>query len=188
MCLYFCSEGKIRYLGLSECSAATIRRAHAVHPISAYQVEYSPLFLDIESPEHEILRTCRELGIAIVAYSPVARGMLTGSIKTHADLNAGDFRASVPKFSEANFPKITALVDRIRAVGERHGGATPAQVCLAWVAAQGDDFISIPGTATTKYLEENVGALRVRLSDDEVTELRGYAEATEIPGSRYPGG
>lgn len=96
------SEGKIRYLGLSECSAATIRRAHAVHAIFAYQVEYSTLFLDIESPEHDILRACRELGIVIVVYSPIARGILAGSIKMRADLGLGDFRAGVPKFSDAN--------------------------------------------------------------------------------------
>lgn len=180
-------EGKIRYLGLSECSAATIRRAHAVHPISAYQVEYNPLFLDIESPKTEILQTCRELGIAIVAYSPVARGLLTGAIKSHSDLAKDDFRAAVPKFSEENFPKILTLVERIRAIGDKHG-ATPAQVCLAWVAAQGDDFISIPGTTTTKYLEDNVKALNVKLSVEEVAELREYAEATELPGDRYPTG
>ncbi|OAR01205.1 hypothetical protein LLEC1_00169 [Akanthomyces lecanii] len=179
------AEGKIRYLGLSECSAATIRRAHAVHPISAYQVEYNPLFLDIEPPKTEILQTCRELGIAIVAYSPMARGLLTGAIKSHSDLAKDDFRATVPKFSEENFPKILALGERIRAIGDKHG-ATPAQVCLAWVAAQGDDFISIPGTTTTKYLEENVKALNVKLSADEVAELRKYAEATELPGDRYP--
>ncbi|ATY60057.1 Aldo keto reductase [Cordyceps militaris] len=179
------AEGKIRYLGLSECSAATIRRAHAVHPIAAYQVEYSPLFLDIESPQTGILQTCRELGIAVVAYSPVARGLLTGAVRSHADLAKDDFRAAVPKFSADNFPKILALVDRIRAVGEKHG-ATPAQVCLAWVAAQGDDFISIPGTTTVKYLEDNVKALHVKLTPDEVAELRRYAEATELQGDRYP--
>ncbi|KAM3502618.1 hypothetical protein MY11210_009013 [Beauveria gryllotalpidicola] len=179
------AEGKIRYLGLSECSAATIRRAHAVHPITAYQVEYNPLFLDIEFPANAILQTCRELGIAIVAYSPVARGLLTGAVKSHAHLAKDDFRAAVPKFGEANFPKILALVDRIRAIGDKHG-ATPAQVCLAWVAAQGDDFISIPGTTTIKYLEENLKAIHVKLSVEEVAELRKYAEATDLPGDRYP--
>ncbi|OAA52125.1 Aldo/keto reductase [Cordyceps fumosorosea ARSEF 2679] len=180
------AEGKIRYLGLSECSAATIRRAHAVHPITAYQVEYSPLFLDIESPRTSILSTCRELGIAVVAYSPVARGLLTGAVKSHADLlSAGDFRAAVPKFSADNFPRITALVGRIEEIGARHG-ATPAQVCLAWVAAQGEDVISIPGTSKVRYLEENVKALEVQLSEEEVAELRKYAEATELPGDRYP--
>ncbi len=156
-----------------------------MHPISAYQVEYNPLFLDIESSKTEILQTCRELGIAIVAYSPVARGLLTGAIRSHADLAKDDFRAAVPKFSEENFPKILALVDRIRAIGDKHG-ATPAQVCLAWVAAQGEDFISIPGTTTIKYLEDNIKALDVNLSAEDVAELRKYAEATELPGDRYP--
>ncbi|KAJ6789045.1 hypothetical protein PWT90_08416 [Aphanocladium album] len=181
------NEGKIRYLGLSECSAATIRRAHAVHPITAYQVEYNPLFLDIELPEVGILETCRELGIAIVAYSPIARGVLTGAVKSAADLAGDDFRAAIAKFGEANFPKILALVDRIKAIGEKHG-ATPAQVCLAWVAAQGDDFISIPGTTTVKYLEDNINAVNVKLTADEIAELRKYAEATDLPGERYPAG
>ncbi|KAG8408584.1 hypothetical protein J3458_019615 [Metarhizium acridum] len=173
-------EGKIRYLGLSECSAATIRRAHAVHPIAAYQVEYSPLFRDIESGRTGILPTCRELGIAVVAYSPVGRGLLTGAVAS-----PGDWRRGVPKLGGGNFPRIMALVDRIRAVARRHG-ASPAQVCLAWVAAQGDDFIPIPGTATIKYLEENTDALKIKLTEDEVAELRRYAQETELPGDRYP--
>jgi aryl-alcohol dehydrogenase-like predicted oxidoreductase len=180
------SEGKIRHLGLSECSAATIRRAHAVHPISAYQVEYSPLFLDIESDRTDILKTCRELGIAVVAYSPVGRGVLTGTMKALSDLPEKDWRRGVPKIVE-NFPKIMDLVDRIRAVAERHN-VSPAQICLAWVLAQGDDFIPIPGTTTIKYLEDNTAALKIKLTDDEVAELRRYATETELPGNRYPGG
>ncbi|KAG8420617.1 hypothetical protein J3459_010901 [Metarhizium acridum] len=179
------TEGKIRYLGLSECSAATIRRAHAVHPIAAYQVEYSPLFLDIESGRTGILPTCRELGIAVVAYSPVGRGLLTGAVASPGDLPPGDWRRGVPKLGGGNFPRIMALVDRIRAVARRHG-ASPAQVCLAWVAAQGDDFIPIPGTATIKYLEENTDALKIKLTEAEVAELRRYAQETELPGDRYP--
>ncbi|KID64442.1 Aldo/keto reductase, partial [Metarhizium hybridum] len=178
-------EGKIRHLGLSECSAATIRRAHAVHPIAAYQVEYSPLFLDIESDRTGILQTCRELGIAVVAYSPVGRGLLTGAVKSLDDLPPDDWRRGVPKLGGDNFPRIMALVDRIREVARRHG-ATPAQVCLAWVAAQGDDVIPIPGTTTLKYLEDNTGALKIKLTADEVAELRRYAEETELPGDRYP--
>lgn len=158
-----------------------------MHPITAYQVEYSPIFLDIESPETEVLKTCRELGIAIIAYSPIARGLLTGSIKSPADLAKDDWRAGVPKFSEANFPKITALVACIRAIGDKHG-ATPAQICLAWIAAQGNDFISIPGTSTIKYLEDNIKALDIKLSDSEIADIRASAEATELPGNRYPGG
>ncbi|QLI69195.1 Aldo-keto reductase yakc [Metarhizium brunneum] len=178
-------EGKIRHLGLSECSAATIRRAHAVHPIAAYQVEYSPLFLDIESDRTGILQTCRELGIAVVAYSPVGRGLLTGAVTSLDDLPPDDWRRGVPKLGGDNFPRIMALVDRIREVARRHG-ATPAQVCLAWVAAQGDDVIPIPGTTTLKYLEDNTGALKIKLTADEVAELRRYAEETELPGDRYP--
>lgn len=178
-------EGKIRYLGLSECSAATLRRAHAVHPISAYQVEYSLLFLDIESERTEILKTCRELGIAIVAYSPVGRGLLTGAIKSLDDLAENDWRRGVPKNSPENFARVTALVDKIGSIAKKHD-ATPAQICLAWVAAQGDDFISIPGTATIKYLEENTAAINIKLSGDEVQELRQYANEIEIPGDRYP--
>ncbi|KAG5987048.1 hypothetical protein E4U54_005160, partial [Claviceps lovelessii] len=179
-------QGKIRYLGLSECSAATIRRAHAVHPISAYQVEYSPLFLDIESDQTAILQTCRELGIAIVAYSPVGRGLLTGSIQSLDDLSPHDFRRQVPKLADPdNFLKIKALVDKIAVVAKRHD-ATPAQICLAWVAAQGEDFISIPGTSTIKYLEENTRAINIKLSEEEVQELRRFAEDTDLPGDRYP--
>ncbi|EFY86640.1 hypothetical protein MAC_07329 [Metarhizium acridum CQMa 102] len=170
-CTTSTGEGKIRYLGLSHCSAATIRRAHAVHPIAAYQVEYSPLFRDIESGRTGILPTCRELGIAVVAYSPVGRGLLTGAVAS-----PGDWRRGVPKLGGGNFPRIMALVDRIRAVARRHG-ASPAQVCLAWVAAQGDDFIPIPGTATIKYLEENTDALKIKLTEDEVAELRRAASS-----------
>ncbi|KAK2616957.1 hypothetical protein QQS21_000046 [Conoideocrella luteorostrata] len=180
-------EGKIRYLGLSECSAATLRRAHAVHPISAYQVEYSPLFLDIESEQTEILKTCRELGITVIAYSPVGRGLLTGSIKSLSDLVENDWRRGVPKLTGDNFPKITALVEKIESIAKKHN-ATPAQICLAWVMAQGEDFIPIPGTTTIKYLEDNTNAINIKLSKEEVQELRKYANDTELPGDRYPAG
>lgn len=180
-------EGKIRYLGLSECSAATIRRAHAVHPISAYQVEYSPLFLDIESEKTEILKTCRELGITVVAYSPVGRGLLTGSIKSLSDLAENDWRRNVPKLTGDNFPNIMALVDKIQSIAQKHN-ATPAQICLAWVIAQGEDFIPIPGTTTIKYLEDNTHALNIKLTDEESKELRKFANATELSGDRYPKG
>lgn len=170
---------------MSECSAATLRRAHAVHPITAYQVEYSLLFLDIESPETDILKTCRELGIGIVPYSPVGRGLLTGTFKSHDDIPKDHFVAGIPKYSKENFPKVLALVERIREIAERHD-ATPTQICLAWIAAQGDDMISIPGTTTIKYLEENVKSMDIKLSDGEVAELRRHAEATELPGDRYP--
>lgn len=180
------SEGKIRYLGLSECSADTIRRAHAVHPISAYQVEYSPLFLDIESDQYKILQTCRELGITVIAYSPVGRGLLAGQLKSASDLPEGDWRMAVPKIKN-NFDKILELTEQIKAVGAKHN-ATAAQVCLAWVSQQGDDIIAIPGTSTIKYLEQNTAAVDIKLSDDELALIRKYAVATNLPGDRYPSG
>lgn len=179
------SEGKIRYLGLSEVSASTIRRAHAVHPIAAVQVEYSLFCTDIEDPQIDVFRTCRELGIAVVAYSPVGRGLLTGQFKSVDDLDEQDLRRAIPKYSRENFPKVLDLVAKAREVAARHG-CTPAQVCLAWLLAQGEDFIPIPGTQTIKYLEENTAAANVHLSDEEVIELRRYAEETNLTGDRYP--
>ncbi|RFU25491.1 hypothetical protein B7463_g10844, partial [Scytalidium lignicola] len=179
------NEGKIRYLGLSEISASTIRRAHAVHPISAIQIEYSPFCLDIESSKTDILKTCRELGISIVAYSPVGRGLLTGQIKSWDDLPEEDFRRITPKYSKENFPKILNLVDKIGAVAKRHQ-CTVAQVCLAWLLAQGEDIIPIPGTRTIRYLEENTNAVNIKLTEEEVKELRKYVDETELIGDRYP--
>lgn len=179
------SEGKIRYLGLSEVSASTIRRAHAVHPITAVQVEYSPFCLDIESPKTDVLITCRDLGISVVAYSPIGRGLLTGEIKSFDDLPADDFRRLTPKYSRENFPKIVNLVAKISAVANRHN-CTVAQVSLAWLLAQGNDIVPIPGTRTIKYLEENTNAVDVKLTEEEVKELRHYAEETELIGDRYP--
>jgi len=178
-------EGKIRHLGLSEVSAATIRRAHAVHPIAAVQIEYSLFCLDIEDPKVDVLRTCRELGIAVVAYSPVGRGLLTGQIKSVDDLGEHDFRRMIPKYSRENFPKVLELVDKVRTVAARHG-CTPAQVCLAWLVAQGEDIIPIPGTQTLKYLDENTAAADVKLTAEDVDELRRYAEETDLTGDRYP--
>lgn len=172
---------------MSECSAERIRAAHAVHPIAAYQVEYSPLFMDIESPKFKVLETCRELGIAIIPYSPVGRGLLAGKLTSFDDLPENDWRRNVPKLSRENFPKIIALADNIKSIAAKHN-ATPAQICLAWVAAQGDDFISIPGTSTIKYLEENVAAIKIKLTDEEMKAIRKYAEETELAGDRYPGG
>lgn len=183
--LPFTRQGKIRYLGLSEVSASTIRRAHAVHPISAIQVEYSPFCLDIESSATNVLKTCRELGISIVAYSPIGRGLLTGHIKSPDDLAEDDFRRITPKYSRENFPKILDLVAKIELVAKKHG-CTVAQAGLAWLSAQGSDIIAIPGTCTVKYLEENLAASNVKLTDAEVKELRQYAEGTELAGDRYP--
>ena len=180
------SEGKIRHIGLSECSADTLRRASKVHPIAAYQVEYNPFCLDIESSQYKVLEACRELGITVVAYSPVGRGLLTGQIKSFDDLDDNDFRKLTPKYSRENFPKILELVEKFKTVAANHQCST-AQACLAWMLAQGNDIIPIPGTRTIKYLEENTAAANIQLNADEIKELRGYAEATEMPGSRYPG-
>lgn len=142
-------EGKVKYLGLSEVSEKTLRRAHAVHPISALQVEYSPFVLDIERPEIGLFNACRELGIAVVPYSPLGRGLLTGRYKSPDDFAEDDFRHTVPKFSRENFPNILKVVDEIKAVGEAHG-APASTTTLAWLLAQGDNVIPIPGTRSPK--------------------------------------
>ncbi|KAJ7485202.1 NADP-dependent oxidoreductase domain-containing protein [Mycena galericulata] len=177
-------EGKVKYLGLSECSAQALRRAHAVHPISALQIEYSPFFLGIEDPKIALLETARELGVTIVAYSPLGRGLLTGRYKSPDDFEENDFRRTVPKFSAANFPKILGVVDRLKAIGEKHG-ATAGQVTLAWILAQGPEFVVIPGTKKIKYLQENLAAASLKLSADEIAAVRRIAEESEIPGGRY---
>ncbi|KAF7896521.1 hypothetical protein EAF00_006535 [Botryotinia globosa] len=175
-------EGKIRYLGLSEVSPKTIRRAVKVHHIDAVQVEYSPFALDIE--QNEVLKTCRQLGIAIVAYSPLGRGFLTGQIKSRADFEPNDFRLSAPRFSQENFPKNLVLVKELAKIASEKG-VTPGQLSLAWLAAQGDDIIPIPGTKKIKYLEENMEALHVQLSRQEEREIRTAIEKVQIGGARY---
>ena len=137
-------EGKIRYLGLSEVSAATLRRAHAVHPISCVQMEYSAFSTEIESEQTRLLATCRELGVAVVCYSPLSRGLLSGRIRSPDDFDAGDFRRTYPRFSFENFPQNMALVDSIAAIA-RGKAVTVGQVALAWLLAQGDDIFPIPG-------------------------------------------
>lgn len=178
-------EGKIKYLGLSEVSSTSLRRAYKVHPISAVQIEYSPYATDIESPDIELLKTCRELGVATVAYAPLGRGMLTGAYKSPADFEEGDFRKFAPRFSEENFPKNLKLADEIGAIA-RKKNCTPGQLSLAWLMAQGEDIIPIPGTKKIKYLEENVGALKVELTEEENKEVRKAVEGAEIHGGRYP--
>ncbi|THU76853.1 Aldo/keto reductase [Dendrothele bispora CBS 962.96] len=178
-------EGKVKYLGLSECTAEDMRRAHAVHPISAIQIEFSPLALHIEDDKIGILKTARELGITIVVYSPLARGLITGQYKSPDDFEEDDFRRSVPKFSKENFPKILDVVKRLQDLGAKHN-ATSGQVTLAWILAQGEDFVLIPGTKKSKYLEENAGAAKVKLSPEEIDSIRKIAEeANKIPGDRY---
>jgi len=175
-------EGKVRYLGLSEASPATVRRAHAVHPIAALQTEYS---LWTRDPEEEVLKTTRELGIAFVAYSPLGRGFLTGQFKKFEDLAADDFRRFSPRFQGENFQKNLDLVARVEALArEKH--CTPGQLALAWLLAQGEDIIPIPGTKRRKYLEENIGALQVTLTTEDLRRIEEVAPKGAAAGMRYP--
>ena len=181
----FSRAGKVKHLGLSECSASTLRRAHAVWPIAAVQVEYSPLFMDIESPRTGLLQTCRELGVAVIAYSPLGRGLFTGRFKSLSDFQEGDYRlTAMPRFFGENFHKNLHLVRTIEALAERKG-CTVGQMTLAWLMRQGEDIIPIPGTKSVKYLEENLGALDVVLSDQENKEIREAVEQAEVFGDRY---
>ena len=176
------SEGKVRYLGLSEASPATLRRAHAVHPIAALQTEYS---LWTRDPEDEVLKTTRELGIAFVAYSPLGRGFLTGQFKKFEDLAADDYRRFSPRFQGENFQKNLDLVARVEALArEKH--CTAGQLALAWLLAQGEDIIPIPGTKRRRYLEENVGALQVKLTVDDLRRIEEVAPKGAAAGLRYP--
>ncbi|KAJ7167112.1 NADP-dependent oxidoreductase domain-containing protein [Mycena filopes] len=181
------SEGKVKHLGLSDCTAAGLRRAHAVHPIAALQMEFSPLILEVEKPPLELVAAARAIGTKIIAYSPLGRGFLTGQIKSLDGLAADDFRRTVPKFSTENMPKIVHLAATIGEIGKKHG-ATAGQTTLAWILAQGEDFFVIPGTKNVKYLNENAAASTVKLSAGEVAEVRRVAEAAEIPGDRYGAG
>ncbi|HVX40056.1 MAG TPA: aldo/keto reductase [Gemmatimonadaceae bacterium] len=174
--------GKVRYLGLSEAAPQTIRRAHAVHPITALQTEYS---LWSRDPEDEILPTVRELGIGFVAYSPLGRGFLTGRFRTFDDLPADDYRRNSPRFQGANFEKNLALVDHIQSVAnQKH--CTPSQLALAWLLARGGDIVPIPGTKRRQYLEENVGAVDVHLSADDLARIDAIAPRGFAAGTRYP--
>ena len=181
------NAGKIKYLGLSECSSDTLRRAYAVHPIACVQIEYSPFSLDIEREEIGLLKTCRELGVAIVCYSPLGRGMLTGQLKSFDDLEENDRRRQWPRFSKENFPKNIKLVDQLSALAKKKG-CTVGQLTLAWILAQGDDFIPIPGTTKIKNLEENAAAAQIQLSKEEVQEIRRACEKADVAGARYPEG
>ena len=173
--------GKVRYLGLSEAAPETIRRAHKVHPIAALQTEYS---LWSRDPEGELLDTVRQLGIGFVAYSPLGRGFLTAKITNLDELAKDDWRRGMPRFEQENFRRNMELVEKIRAIAARKG-CTPAQLALAWVLAQGDDIVPIPGTKRRQYLEENVGALDVRLTPEELTEIDSLIPPGAAAGSRY---
>ncbi|KAF8584627.1 Aldo/keto reductase [Ramaria rubella] len=182
----FVKAGKVKYLGISECSSSALRRAHAVHPISAIQVEYSPFTLDIEDPKIALLATARELGVKVVAYSPLGRGFLTGQVKSFEDIEEGDFRKSIPMYRE-RFPKILQIADDLKAIGSKHG-ATGGQISLAWLLAQGDDIIPIPGTKNIKYLEENVSAGTIKLSAEEILAVRTATAKAGLVGAsaRHP--
>jgi aryl-alcohol dehydrogenase-like predicted oxidoreductase len=172
------TEGKVRYLGLSEAAPETIRRAHAVHPITALQTEYS---IWAREPEAEILPTLRELGIGFVPYSPLGRGFLTGTLRTLDQLDDDDFRHQQPRLQGDNLAANIAIVEQVDAVAAAHG-ATPAQVALAWVHAKGEDVVPIPGTKRVRYLEENAAALDVALTADDLAALDGAGQAA---GDRY---
>ncbi|RFU79638.1 aldo-keto reductase yakc [Trichoderma arundinaceum] len=181
------NKGWIRHLGLSEVSADTLRRAHAVHRIAAVQMEYSPFALEVELPETNMLKTCQELGVAIVAYSPLGRGILTGQIKGPEDFEEGDFRLNIPRFSAENFPKNLELVATLTEIAARHK-ATSSQLVLAWLLKQWDMVIPIPGTKRIKYYDENMGALRLDINDTENAEIRKAIDKVTIIGDRYPPG
>ncbi|WP_216214060.1 aldo/keto reductase [Amycolatopsis aidingensis] len=176
-------QGKVRYLGLSEAGAETIRRAHAVHPISAVQTEWSLWSRDIED---EVVPTCRELGIGIVPYSPLGRGFLTGSITSKADLDAGDYRRSgQPRLAEGNFERNLEMVRALRELAERKG-VTAGQLALAWVQHRGEDVVPIPGTKRRKYLDENVAAAQLELSEQDIKDIEAAVPADAVAGQRYP--
>jgi len=175
-------QGKVRHLGLSEASPETIRRAHAVHPITALQTEYS---LWTRDPEDAVLPTVRELGIGFVAYSPLGRGFLSGAIASPDDLAEGDFRRNNPRFQGANFDKNLELVERVREIAAERD-VTPGQLALAWLLHQSEDIVPIPGTKRRSYLEENAAADDIELSEDELARIDEAAPAGVAAGERYP--
>ena len=177
------SAGKVRFLGLSEAAPETIRRAHDTHPITALQTEYSLWTRDVE--ENGVLDTIRELGIGFVAYSPLGRGFLTGRFKTPEDIPEGDVRRNHPRFQGENFYQNIHLVDRVEAIAQKRK-VLPSQLALAWVIAQGEDIVPIPGTKHVKYLEENAGAADFELSQSDLDELEAVFSVDAASGLRYP--
>ena len=175
-------EGKVRYLGLSEAGPQTIRRAHAVHPVAALLTEYSLWSRDVED---EILSTCRDLGIGLVPYSPLGRGFLTGQIKRLDDLPEDDWRRHSPRFQGNNWEHNWKLVKGIQEIAAEKG-CTPSQLALAWVLAQGEDIVPIPGTKRRSYLEENISALDLRLTQEDLQRIEKIAPPDVAAGSRYP--
>ena len=174
-------QGKVKYIGLSEASAASIRKAHAVHPITALQSEYSLMTRD---PEGEILDTLRELGITLVAYSPLARGLVTATVTDKNELAQDDFRRTLPRFDDAHWQNNQTLVEEFAAFAQNKN-CTPAQLALAWVLAQGDDIIPIPGTKKRKYLEENAAAVDLELNEHELSEIEALMLKYPDVGQRY---
>lgn len=175
--------GKVRYLGLSEASAETLRRAHAVHPITALQSEYSLWTRDVE--ENDILATCRELGIGFVAYSPLGRGFLSGEIKKFDDLAPDDYRRQSPRFQGVNFDRNIELVKKMEQIAQAKG-VTTSQLALAWVLSRGDDIVPIPGTKRRKYLEQNAASVDVELTSEELNEINSIFPPNAASGTRYP--
>lgn len=176
------SEGKVRYIGLSEAAPETIRRAHAVHPISALQTEYS---IWSREPDEELLPLLRELGIGFVAYSPLGRGFLTGALKSPSDLAEDDYRRRTPRFAEDNFDANLLLAERVVEVAAEKG-VTAAQLALAWVQSRGEDIVPIPGTKRRKYLEQNVGASSIELTDEDIERIENAVPLAAVAGDRYP--
>jgi aryl-alcohol dehydrogenase-like predicted oxidoreductase len=173
--------GKVRYLGISEAAPATVRRAHAVHPISAGQYEWSLFTRDLED---ELLATARELGVGLVAYSPLGRGFLSGRITSPDDFGEHDFRRDHPRFTGENFARNLELVDQVRQLAASKG-VTPSQLAIAWVLAQGDDVVAIPGTKRRSYLEENLGALDVELTGEDLVAIERVTPRGSVAGERY---
>jgi aryl-alcohol dehydrogenase-like predicted oxidoreductase len=176
------AEGKIRYAGISEASAESIRRAHAVHPVTALQSEWSLFTRGIED---EILSTCRELGIGVVPFSPLGRGFLTGGVTAIKDLPEDDMRRGMPRFAEGNFEQNLKIVDALRELAAEKN-VTAGQLALAWVQHQGDDVVPIPGTKRRKYLEENAASIDIALSEQDIRSIEAAAPADAVAGARYP--
>ncbi|PKY42858.1 aldo/keto reductase [Rhizophagus irregularis] len=176
-------EGKVKYLGISECSAETLRRAYKVHPISAIQVEYGPWLINIEN--NGIMEACRELGVTIVAFGTLGRGFLSGTIKSFDDLEPNDLRRKIPRFQGENFKKNLELVYKLQELSTKKG-LTPSQLCLAWTLAQRDNIIIIPGTKRIKYLEENFNTQNIRLTNEDLDEIRQVINSIEMVGTIHP--